>query len=98
MNAIDTAFSGLQAAQTRMDVAANNIANAQTSGYQREQVVAQPSTQGGVNTQVEKVPQPGADLVADVVDQQSATYSWKANLQTIKTANAMVGDLLSIKA
>jgi len=98
MNTIDTALSGLQAAQTRLDVAANNVANAQTDGYQREQVVSQAQPQGGVAVQVERVPEPGANLVADVVAQQSATYSWKANLQTLKTADAMVGDLLSIRA
>lgn len=98
MNSIDTALSGLQAAQTRLDVAANNVANAQTDGYRREQVVAQAQPQGGVAVQVERVPQPGADLVTDAVDQMAATYSWKANLQTLKTADAMVGDLLSIRA
>lgn len=98
MNTIDTAMSGLLASQTRLDVAAHNIANGQTEGFQREQVVAQAQPQGGVAVQVERVPEPGADLVADVVEQKSATYSWKANLQTLKTADAMVGDLLSIRA
>ena len=40
-DAIDIAGSGLTAERLRMDVTAENLANAQTSGYQRRMVVLQ---------------------------------------------------------
>jgi flagellar hook protein FlgE len=93
-----TALSGLQAAQARLNSAANNIANAQTTDYRREQVVSQSRPGGGVSTQVEKLPEPGADLLQDTVDQMSASYAYKANLQVIKTSERMAGALLDTRA
>ncbi len=98
MNLITTAASGLQSAQTRMAAAANNIANAQTLGYRRDQVRATAEASGGVRTQADKVPQPGADLTADLVEQKSAAYAFEANLRTLKTTQTVVGSLLSARA
>lgn len=94
MPTLTTALSGLQAAQARL----NSAANAQTEGYQREQVQTTAQAGGGTTAKLQKMPQPGADLTADMVEQKSASYAWKANLQTIKTADTMVGSLLSVRA
>lgn len=96
---LNTAISGLQVSQLRLNASANNVANAQTDGFRRDLVrqEAQPSS-GGVIAQVDKSPQPGADLIQDVVDQQSATYAFKANLQVVKTADEMMGRLLDVRA
>ncbi|MCE1193900.1 MAG: flagellar basal body protein [Acidovorax sp.] len=94
------ASSGLQAAQLRLDASANNVANMNTPGYRRE-VVAQEEASGstGVRASVQREPQAdGVALEEEAVEQMSATYAFKANLQTIKTQDAMMGSLLDVKA
>lgn len=92
--------SGLQAAQLRLDASANNVANMNTPGYRRE-VVAQEEApdSAGVRASVQREPQAeGVALEEEAVEQMSATYAFKANLQTIKTRDAMMGSLLDVKA
>lgn len=93
-----TALSGLQAAQTRVQASANNVANSQTEGYRREVVQQQAEPNGGVSTRVEKLPEPGADLAADLVEQKMAAYSFQANLQVLKTDEKLAGSLLDTQA
>lgn len=93
-----TALSGLQAAQAQLQSSANNVANSQTEGYRREVVQQQADSNGGVSTRVEKLPEPGADLAADLVEQKMAAYSFQANLQVLKTANTLTGSLLDTQA
>jgi flagellar hook protein FlgE len=50
----NAAISGLQAASLKLRVSANNVANANTDGYQRQQVTTQAGTYG-VEVKVEKV-------------------------------------------
>jgi flagellar hook protein FlgE len=92
------AVSGVQAASTRMDVAAHNIANAQTPGFQRQQVQARSQETAGVVTTVGKAQEVGADLAADLVEQKAASYQYRANLKTIQTEDQMMGSLLDLKA
>ncbi|MNV91859.1 hypothetical protein D3C71_1864010 [compost metagenome] len=40
----------------------------------------------------------GVALEQEAVEQMSATYAFKANLQTIKTQDEMMGSLLDVKA
>jgi len=99
MNAISSiAVSGVQAASTRLDVAANNIANAQTPGFQRQTVHQASQETAGVVTSVGKSEEIGPDLAADLVEQMSASYAYKANLRTIHTQEQMMGSLLDVKA
>lgn len=97
-NVTNTAISGLQTAQLRLNASANNVANAQTDGYRRDVVRTQPQANGGVQAQVEKLPEPGSDLAADLVEQKSAAYAFKANVQVIKTADETLGRLLDVRA
>ena len=92
--------SGLQAAQLRLDASANNVANMNTPNYRR-QVVQQEATadSAGVRATVQREPQAeGVALEQEAVEQMSATYAFKANLQTIKTQDEMMGSLLDVKA
>ena len=91
------ALSGAAAASQRMDVAANNIANAQTEGYQRQKVMASQEDRGVVTT-IGKEQEVGPDLAADLVQQKMASYQYKANLKTVQTESQMMGSLLDIKA
>ena len=99
MNALSaTALSGLNAAQTRLGAAANNIANMNTPGFRRDEVGAVPQAGGGVAVTVQKAEVEGPNLVRDIVDQKMATYEFKANLQVLKTAREMTGSLLDTVA
>jgi len=46
-DAINIAASGMGAERTSMDVTSENLANAQSAGYQRQDVVLAPAGQGG---------------------------------------------------
>lgn len=91
-------LSGAQAAVTRMDVAANNIANAQTEKFQRQVVNQQSQESGGVTVSVAQAQEVGPDLAKDLIDQKMATYTYRANLRSIQADQQMMGSLLDIKA
>lgn len=98
MNTISSiAVSGVQAASTRLNVAAHNIANDQTPNF-KPQVVHQSQETAGVVTTIGKAEEIGADLAAELVEQRAASYAYKANLRTIRTQEDMMGSLLDIKA
>lgn len=50
----NAALSGLQAASLKLKVSANNVANANTDGYQKQQITTQAGTYG-VEVKVQKV-------------------------------------------
>lgn len=94
------ASSGFGAAQLRLDASANNVANANTPNYRR-QVVQQEAAadNAGVRATVQRQQEAeGVALEKEAVEQMSATYAFKANLQTIKTQDEMMGSLLDVKA
>ena len=92
--------SGLQAAQLRLDASANNVANVNTPGYRRQAVAQQAvADSAGVRATVEReANKKGVALEQEAVEQMSATYAFKASLQTIKTQDQMLGSLLDVKA
>ena len=96
-------LSGMRAAQTRLDTAAHNVANAQTPGFRRHRVeqTAVPQA-GGVETQVlrENAAQAGdlAHLAEDLVAQRMSLYSFAANLKTVQTEDRMLGSLIDRRA
>ena len=92
--------SGLQAAQLRLDASANNVANMNTPGYRREVVAQEEAAESaGVRATVQREQDgKGVALEQEAVEQMSATYAFKANLQTIKTQDEMMGSLLDVKA
>jgi flagellar hook protein FlgE len=92
------AFSGLQAAQTRLQVSGHNVANSQTEGFHPLQVEQSTQSGGGVSTQVDRSSQPSASLEADVVAQLQAKNAFLANLSVFKTNDAMRGTLLDTQA
>ena len=99
MNAISSiASSGMQAAQTVMRTSANNVANASTVGFQRQEVRQTVQAQGGVEATVKAADEKKASLEADVVSQLQAKNAFLANLKVFKTNDAMAGALLDRKA
>jgi flagellar hook protein FlgE len=91
------ALSGMQAAQMQLNASANNVANAQTEGFQRRQVQQIPEPGGGVSARDVASTQPGPQLEADLVNQLQAKNSFLANLAVFKTSNAIAGVLLDQK-
>ena len=95
MNAISSiSRSGMQAAQTALNVSANNTANANTEGYRRQQVDLTAQVGGGVTATVKASDDKRASLEADVVSQLQAKNAFLANLKVFKNGDAMAGALL----
>jgi flagellar basal-body rod protein FlgC len=103
VSAMSISLSGMQAASTRLEVAATNIANSQTEGFQPlsvEQtavpgagVIATPVSSDAVGLQAS-----GVDLASESVDVLLSKVSYTASLKALKMASDMekaVVDLLS---
>lgn len=99
MNAVSSiARSGMTAAIQHLDSASHNIANTQTPHFRRETVSQRELPNGGVATTVQQTQTVGNDMAQDIVQQISSTYSFKANLHTIRTEQDMMGTLLNLRA
>jgi flagellar basal body rod protein FlgC len=103
------AQSGLEAASTRLDVSANNVANALTPGFVPSRVDAAEAAGGGVTTSVSKVSDgevradrallaaSGTDLVAEIVGQRQAAVVYRANLATLRMAEELQDEVVKLK-
>ena len=94
------ALSGMNAAQTTLNSTAHNIANLNTPGFQRQEVVQSARAEGGVSASVVQsaVAVAVASVEADVVAQLQAKNSFLANLAVFKTGNQLAGALLDTSA
>ncbi len=95
------AYSGMQTSMLRLSTSANNIANARTTGYHRQLVVAQEQNGGGVTasvTQSEQANTDGVSPIDDLVQQLSATTAYQANFHSFQAAGKMAGLLLDVLA
>lgn len=94
-----TILSGMNAAQTRMQVAAHNIANMNTQNFAPQEVAQSSAPGGGVTTSVSTSPNAtGSNLETDMVQQLMAKHSFMANVAVFKSHNEMLGSLLDIRA
>lgn len=95
----DIARSGIGAAQMRLRVAANNVANAATEGFQRQAVQTTTIEGGGVVARVvPQAVQPAVPIVQDLLAAKSARYEFQANLKMVKTSFDLIGSLFDDKA
>jgi flagellar basal body rod protein FlgC len=95
---LSTALSGISAANERLRASASNVAKlASGNNTQREQVDQNSLASGGVTTHTQVVNKP---VVAtnEVVEQQSATYAFVANLRVLQTQVRAEGAMLDIHA
>jgi len=97
---VSTSLSGMNAAQTRLDVAANNIANLSTDNFTRKEVVQADLPQGGTKVaDIKSAAQPGNNLEADMVEQLKARNTYMTNLSVFKSNNDMLmGTIIDINA
>lgn len=99
MNSLSSiALSGMNAAQTKLDTTAHNVANLATEGFKRQETVQTEQSGGGVTASVRRAETAGNALETDVVSQLQAKHSFMANLAVFKTSNKMAGALLDTKA
>ena len=92
------ALSGMNAAQTTLNSSAHNLANMNTSGFRRQEVVQSTQTGSGVSTSLTTASAKGASLETDVVTQLQSKNAFLASLAVFKTSNKMAGALLNLKA
>lgn len=96
INAISIALTGLNAASTRLNVSANNIANSLTENYTPLDTQLKSQGIGGVTTTIiERSPPFENDLATEIVDMKMAELAYKANLNTIKVSGELFDELLN---
>ncbi len=98
MNVMETALSGMRAAQQGVQVAAHNVANLGTPDAQRLQLQRTPVEQGGVETSVTATdPDPTAPL-GDLLAARAEVVGFAANATVIRRQDQMLGSLLDRNA
>ena len=91
--------SGMQAAQMRLDASAHNVAKANTPNYRRTAVEQEAAPDnGGTRARMERQSNEKVALEKEAVEQISATYSFAANLLSVKTEGRLMGTLLDERA
>ncbi len=97
-SAINSGLAGLRAAELRVSVRAQNIANWQSEGY-RPYVPVQTSEGAGPVVKVTRPAQltgdfPEVDLAGEIVDMQMAKHAYEASAKIIRTVDEMEKTLL----
>ncbi len=94
MNVMETALSGMRAAQQGVQVAVHNVANLATPDAQRLQLQRSPVEQGGVEATVNATdPDPTAPL-GDLLAAKAEVVAFAANAAVIRRQDQMLGSLL----
>jgi flagellar basal-body rod protein FlgC len=98
---IGTSISGLFAAQTKLDVAANDIANANTPGHRESRAELAAADPSGVRVQA--ITQPGdptgpdalstTSLATEMTELIAAKHTYGANAQALRSVTELQGHL-----
>ena len=92
------ALSGMNAAQTGLQVAAHNIANLNTEGFRRQQVVQSSVAPAGVSTTLTRSAQPGESMITDMVAVLQSENAFLANLAVFRHQEDALGSLFDAVA
>ena len=99
MREIWVPISGAIAQQRNVEQIANNVANANTPNYRRVAVEQEAAPDNaGTRARMERQSNEQVRLEKEAVEQISATYSFAANLLSVKTESQMMGTLLDERA
>lgn len=98
MSITSIAVSGMNAAKTRLAASADNVANANTPDFRAKQVNQASQAGGGVRVQVSQAPSEGVSLEQEAVNQQIASYDFKANAKLLRVQQELDKSLLDIQA
>jgi flagellar hook-associated protein FlgK len=100
LDSLNIAATGMDAAETLLSVAANNIANLNTPNYQPESVELAAAAGGGVQVigiDVNPAGSSNSDLsVADAIELKKAQYLYDANAAVVQAQEQMFGSLINI--
>ena len=94
---IKTAFSGMAAQQARLEAVAQNIANADTPGYQRRVVDMVSGPDGGVRA-VMRDGDGDVDLAMEMTEMIDSKMAYEANVAVMETGMDMWDALMSALA
>ena len=95
VDALGTAFSGMQVARYRHDTVADNIANANSPDFRASEVQSAESLDGGIVV-TGKVVTGTEDLVSDFVGLDIAIFAFRANAISAKTAEDSYSAILEM--
>ena len=98
MSVSATALSGMNAAQTGLQVAGHNIANLSTEGYRRHQVLQSSVAPTGVSTTLTRSAEPGDTMLTDMVGLLQSKNAFLANLAVFRHQDDALGSLLDAVA
>lgn len=102
---IFSAESGLKATQFALDASSSNIANLQSTGYRRKEVLFFEAPGGGVSAVLRREPSEGlfrssafqgVHLVEEMADQIVYRSHYTANARSLRTSSQIKGSLLDI--
>ncbi|WP_230418999.1 flagellar basal body rod C-terminal domain-containing protein [Undibacterium griseum] len=104
ISALNSGLSGMRANETALDSSAHNVANADTQGFNPQQVSFQENTNGGVivnlsrGSAIAQQDNSGTDLENEVVQSIQYKAGFDVNAKMVKTADEMLGTLINTKA
>jgi flagellar basal body rod protein FlgG len=93
----ETSISGIRAALARMNVSANDVANANTEGHTDHRVVNRERAGGGVDATVEQTDEP-ISLEQEIGEQIIAEYELKANVAVLRTMTEAYDTIIDLLA
>ncbi len=102
--AMNAAISGVRVPLARQDVAAHNIANMTTPGFEQMNANQVEMATGGVQfTGTTRTPNPdsttsGTDLAQQMVNMTINKNDMTANLKVLKTQDKMIGEVIDLLA
>lgn len=96
MDIFTIAASGMRAAQTQANVAANNIANANTPGFKAKSAQLTEAPTGGVSVSAVQQTGHSVDLPTEQANLKRAALMYDANGTVIRVANQMLHSMLNI--
>jgi flagellar basal body rod protein FlgG len=101
------AASGLRAANTRIEVSAHNVANANTDGFDPQRVDQARLANGGTRASISQpdlsnplymrdgqlTEASGTDFTSETIEQMRATQAFKASIAVLRSSDQMLGSL-----
>jgi flagellar hook-associated protein FlgK len=98
-NAMNVGLAGLRAAETRVQVRAQNIVNWLSEDYRPLETEQMTDAHGAPAVRVSRPPEltgdfPFVDIEAEIVDMQMAQRAYEASAKVIRTADEMSKTLL----
>ena len=97
LSVIQTALGGLRRNQAGIQVAANNIANVNTDGYQTRRLDDAPNRPPTTNRPVNRTHN-HVDLATELVHLKAYEVGFKASVKVVTTADRLLGELIDMVA